>query len=284
MNGHPADMRSVAFSVGVYRLLLSAYPASFRQEYGPHMLQVFRDYCLRTARRGGHSSLLRLWAITLLDLAGSLIEQHTRKETYMTQDKWTRAGGWMLMLGAITFVFYFIALDTEAWQYGAALLLGTNMFLAGGLLGMRDRYAKELGSAGSGLLRAGAIGGLLWSLTAFIPEIDRLGETGWIIPISAPAIPLACLAAMGVLAVRQGVFPLGRGLSILGGVWFPGLILVYLLVTLMHNLGILNLLNLLRAQDILSWISVVGTAIQTIALLGLGYRVQAGASPQSVAA
>lgn len=74
--------RKLALSVRLYRLLLAAYPAEFRQEYGPHMAQVFRDRC-RDAQRGqgGRGSvrlagLARVWMETMLDLARTAPEEH----------------------------------------------------------------------------------------------------------------------------------------------------------------------------------------------------------------
>jgi hypothetical protein len=52
----------------VYTLLLLAYPATFRREYGAQMGQVFRDSCRDQKRKGGNIGLLQLWLQTLLDL------------------------------------------------------------------------------------------------------------------------------------------------------------------------------------------------------------------------
>ena len=48
----------VEFSVGIYRLLLHAYPARFRRDYGPEMTGVFLDSCLRTLREGGAAGMI----------------------------------------------------------------------------------------------------------------------------------------------------------------------------------------------------------------------------------
>jgi Flp pilus assembly protein TadB len=53
----------------VYRGLLAAYPASFRQRYGPEMAQVFRTCCRSTYLVSGKAGLLRLWLPTLWDWA-----------------------------------------------------------------------------------------------------------------------------------------------------------------------------------------------------------------------
>ena len=69
----------VAFSVRLYQALLVAYPAQFQQEYGLQMAQVFRDGCLRTIRQVGAKGIFKLWVITLLDLAQSVVMEHMQK-------------------------------------------------------------------------------------------------------------------------------------------------------------------------------------------------------------
>jgi len=59
-----------------YALLLKAYPAEFRREYGPHMAQVFRD-CSRAA--DSHKKpvvLMHFWLVTVLDLAKTAPKEH----------------------------------------------------------------------------------------------------------------------------------------------------------------------------------------------------------------
>ena len=52
MNHNPKSMRLANLSTGAYKILLYAYPTSFRLGYGEAMAQVFRDCCLRAARQG----------------------------------------------------------------------------------------------------------------------------------------------------------------------------------------------------------------------------------------
>ena len=76
----------VTFSVKLYQVLLAAYPSRFQQEYGPHMVQVFQDCCLRTVRQSGPNGMLKLWGITLLDLTQSVISEHMQKETQVKRE------------------------------------------------------------------------------------------------------------------------------------------------------------------------------------------------------
>jgi hypothetical protein len=56
-----------SISQRVYRILLLAYPAQFRREYGLQMAQVFRDSWRYQRRQEIKFGLLYLWLQTLLD-------------------------------------------------------------------------------------------------------------------------------------------------------------------------------------------------------------------------
>ncbi|HET9713019.1 MAG TPA: hypothetical protein VFP64_14085 [Pyrinomonadaceae bacterium] len=59
-------------STRVYGLLLLAYPAEFRREFGNEMLQVFRDSYRTEARNG---SVPSFWLRTLLDLVSTAAKE-----------------------------------------------------------------------------------------------------------------------------------------------------------------------------------------------------------------
>ncbi len=59
---------SVELSVRVYRLLINSYPASFRQEYGNQMTQVFRELATDALRKRGAMGLVTAWFRVLADL------------------------------------------------------------------------------------------------------------------------------------------------------------------------------------------------------------------------
>jgi len=63
-------------SYRVYAALLFAYPAEFRREYGPQMIQVFRDSYSATNSNGLRKNPLRFWLHTLTDLAVSAAKEH----------------------------------------------------------------------------------------------------------------------------------------------------------------------------------------------------------------
>lgn len=64
-----AKRRALACSVLLYRLILYAYPATFRKGFGERMSQVFADHCRVTLQDVGLSALIPLWFSTLCDVA-----------------------------------------------------------------------------------------------------------------------------------------------------------------------------------------------------------------------
>jgi hypothetical protein len=77
--------RSIERSVRLYRALLRAYPASFRQEYGDEMTLVFRELAVDAWRRRGRIGLWLIWLRVLGDLLRSSPREHVAQ--------WTRQDG-----------------------------------------------------------------------------------------------------------------------------------------------------------------------------------------------
>ena len=68
--------KAVDFSCRVYRQLLMAYPKSHRQEYGPAILQLFRDQCRDAWDAARARGLITFWLRALADLLKtSLLER-----------------------------------------------------------------------------------------------------------------------------------------------------------------------------------------------------------------
>src|SRR5262249_1076897 len=130
----------------VYQALLNAYPAKFQREYGPHMVQVFRDCCLRTVHQRGTGGMLGLWAVTLLDLVQSVLSEHAHKEIEMKKEmkpEDMRMAGNTLILGGVAFFLgMFSGLlsmsGTNLWGLTDLLIIFLSMpLLIVGLLGVR---------------------------------------------------------------------------------------------------------------------------------------------------
>lgn len=281
MISQPEEHPGVAVSVRIYRALLNAYPTQFQQEYGAHMLQVFRDCCLQTVRQSGTNGMARLWALTVLDLFRSLIEEHSRKETDMTKSKFIRLSGWSLMLGAITLFLFLIGIYLEYEVYDPfrrfqafneySLLVSvwaTPVLFAVGLLGLRARYGSPVGSFGKSILLLGAIAG---------PAINIIGvyatsrvDWGWILLFTGNAVLLACLTVFGVLALRVKPLPRWNGLPLFAGIWYPALFSMTFIIQAFGWDG--------SPEPV--FVTAVG--LQSIALGVLGYILQADAPEESV--
>jgi hypothetical protein len=231
-----SNIPQVMFSVRMYRLLLSAYPAKFKQEYGPHMAQVFQDCCLRAIRQGGANGMARLWAMTLLDVVQSVISEYVQKEVEVKKEmkpEDIRKSGWMLMLGALAFVFgtYWETSVWDMWIFGILLLAACFPMMAYGLRGLSARYGNIVGSFGRNTLEAGAFIGVVVSyigltLAWFINSLFVLIYTG-------PAILLTCLSIFGVLALIHKPMPRWNALPLIAGIWYPAFFLNFVITRIM---------------------------------------------------
>ena len=268
-------MSTVNFSVAFYRILLALYPKDFRNEYGPHMVQVFQDMSIRAYRKYGSDGVFRLWAITLFDLLKSVIEEHLQKETNMNKSTFIRMSGWALVLAGIAFIMVFsiwyleennplLHIDKTTYftvSYVSGLYVGP-FLLAVGLLGIRSRYSEVIGSMGKAVLLFGAVIGLVISLIGMIgtPINDNL----WDMLIYGPAVSMFFLAVFGIQGLSSKPLPQWNGLPILAGVVFPAMLVI------VFGLGL---------ETSFDWFTAVGLAIQFLAMIVLGFILQ-GDVPQ----
>ena len=275
----PLDDPIIRVSVRVYQVLLVAYPTRFQQEFGSHMVQVFRDCCLRAFRQNGTNGMLKLWALTLFDLLRSLIEEHLHKETFMTRSKFIRLSGWSLILGAVSLFLFILGSYMSSNVYNPyrpimppfiafSNLLGiwvTPILLGVGLLGLRTRYGDEVGGFGKNILLLGAIAGPVINITGTI--IAEVGDWGWILPFTGNAVLLACLSIFGILALSAKPLPRWNNLPFIAGIWYPVLIF---LVFFFAGIGLSQ-----------SWFDALATPafivipLQCVLLVMLGYMLQA---------
>lgn len=279
MTKKPMDPPIIVFSVKVYQALLAAYPARFRQIYGSHMLQVFRDCCLRAFRQNGTNGVLNLWALTLFDLLRSLIEEYLQKEAFMTKSKFIRLSGWSLMIGAVTFSISTLSALVESNFYESymrlnvfvfyntglvlALWIGT-ILLAVGELGLRARYGEQVGFSGKSFLLIGAIAGPVIGLLGVIGAVTKFLMWAEFLLYTGNMVLLACLTIFGVSVLRTKPLPRWNSLPFIAGLLFP----VLLPSMMMANAnGVPGSLVLNIAKGVL--------LLQSIALLILGYMLQA---------
>lgn len=101
--------RGARVSERIYRRLLLAYPKQFRDAYGPHMAQVFRDLYREEVGRGRTAGLVRLWVRTGLDLASTVVAErrssHPNDREIVVNERRLAGVGFALLLAPLYFVF-----------------------------------------------------------------------------------------------------------------------------------------------------------------------------------
>jgi hypothetical protein len=285
MSVKPSNISQVMFSVRMYQLLLHAYPAKFRQDYGPHMAQVFQDCCLRMVRQGGANGMARLWVVTLLDLAQSVISEHAHKEIEMKKEmkpEDIRMAGWALIMGAVTFAIGMLSQligGPDFWTIGTALVILLSLpLLVIGLLGVRSRYGDNVGGFGRNILLAGAILGPLTCLITFVGGVTQLvrEDLGWILLYVGLAVLLACLALFGIVALYKRPLPRWNVVPVIAGVWYP-ILIFYWFVPLVSPGAWEGRLNIPDS------VSIILLTIQSIALAALGYILRSDVPEEAAA-
>jgi hypothetical protein len=111
--------RWLAASVRLYRLLLKAYPAEFRREYGAAMLQLARDSLCDAFRRRGTLGLMLEWVRVLVDLLITVPREH--RATASERRAQLQAAGGIALPAAALPIRRAIRDDLES---GALLMIG----------------------------------------------------------------------------------------------------------------------------------------------------------------
>ena len=195
------DSRSfqlLILSERVYRTLLVLYPADFRQDYGQHMAQVFRDMCRDIYRQGGAVELINWWAATLFDLLQTVIAEHRKVSFTMSQAKLIQWSGWLCIFGGI----FFLASSVTQLQSGSGIMFGAASLYALvpgmalitlGLFGILLRYNAHLNLFGKLSLLTALIGagvtsiGLLLTLTVG-NDFWNLFMLGWLVQVAGHSV------------------------------------------------------------------------------------------------
>jgi hypothetical protein len=283
------DLPIVALSVRVYQGLLVAYPTRFQQKYGSDMVDVFRSCCLRAVRQSGANGMVRLWAVTLLDIIQSVISEHADKEIQMKKEmkpEDIRMAGWALIWGAAAFVMsLFLLIIGQArndifWGQlsGLLMILLIPPLLVGGLLGVRNHYGDKVGWLGKNILLLGII---LGPLTTLIGCFGMLGlfenrNIGWHLTYVGPGVLFAGLALFGIVAFYKRPLPRWNVAPLLAGLWYPIAVFSHIFIGMRNG----NWLNGGTASYAMAPILFI---IQGIALVVLGYILKSDVPEETVA-
>jgi hypothetical protein len=274
------DPSTVSFSLSLYQFLLTTYPAGFRREYGPHMAQVFRDYCLRVYRLDGLHGMLRLWILTLLDYLKSVVEEHLQQGVHMSKSKFIRLSGWAMVLGAIAFMVIMVAFSRNApeynpnnflsrpidlyFEYAVAILLPSSMFLwVVGMIGFYLRYSQETNGFGKFSLVLEMLGAGISSLItlawSFQLELTA-SEADFGVFVGGLTLYFLGLILFGVVSIKDHLLPRWNALPVIAGSW---LLLIWVL-----NLSGLG--NLELGDPLIDIFLLVVTLLSMLSLAALG--------------
>jgi signal peptidase I len=127
----------------LYSILLYAYPAEFRREYGRPMQQLFRDRCRDVARRGSPLATLRFAAHVFSDWLHTAAKERAAKPAVRRSSVTEWAGTLLIYLFATTTLVQAYVIPTGSME--GNLLIGDHMLV--------DRLAyADPGPAGRRLL------------------------------------------------------------------------------------------------------------------------------------
>ncbi len=186
--------RSVALSVRIYGRLLWIYPAGFRHEYGPLMVQVFQDCCRAAHTQQGGRGLGLLWSQTVHDLAATGLRERLsawreRNRSMTPSARLARLWPWPVTL-ILALVVAYVNLHTD--ETGIVAL---PMILAAAALG----FARPRGA-------------ILWGLVLGVGiPLGQAGAAlaGWHLPYPNSWADVRAVALVPVVAIIAAV--LGAG-------------------------------------------------------------------------
>ncbi len=248
------DPLFVRGSVKIYCLLLTGYPPDFRREYGHHLVQVFRDCCLRALRREGHPGIFSFWSLILIDLLKTALEENLQRGVSMTRSSFTRLSGWALATGAIALVigFYgssrpspydpsnYLSHPLDAWLLRSApvLIPASLLLLALGMAGLWAKTEAKIPGLGRFFLLAGAVSGLV-SMAASFGVVASLDGLWWVFFSIGLLVYFVCLALFGILALIYKPFRQFQFLPLFTGVWAPLIVLLQNWFSLPESAGMI---------------------------------------------
>jgi hypothetical protein len=196
------EKRRLPLHTRFYGLLLLAYPAEFRREYGPHMAQVFRDGYYAEKGRGQTVAVLRLWLRTLADLVLTAPKEHLEnlgKENAIMKTMRRDALALLGCIGIIVIAFFLLRL---LLRYG------------------RSHEVSSISIFGyvlDALVMAGIVGNLIVFLLVKTTKLNPLRTALWtfLVVNAAPVLVLAIIGSRIDPQFRLGSVLLGYVVSFL---------------------------------------------------------------------
>lgn len=249
--------RILALSHRVYNLLLFAYPAPFRREYGPHMAQLFRDSCRDVRRQSGSAGMVVFWFLTFADLFKTALAEHIWEVFHMPVDKILRWSGPAAILGGALWILLW-QIDPTYFPGAFVFILMVLLFLIA-LGGLYRRLpvgiAKRLSAA------CIAASSLAMSIGIFGIAGNNNSEVWWTIFVSGFYTLALGLAIIGILTIarrslsRWSFIPLLLaallgGVIISGGEYEPNTLQMALIILFGLSWGLLGYVLWATPEDI----------------------------------
>jgi len=85
--------RFIHIAANLYQLLIIIYPASFRREFGPEMVVIFRDVSCAERDKKGAAALIGLWIALFFDLIATAVIERIREVYAMSTSNFGRLAG-----------------------------------------------------------------------------------------------------------------------------------------------------------------------------------------------
>jgi hypothetical protein len=266
--------------------LLRLYPREYRDAFGPHMAQLFKDCSQEALSSDGTIGLINLWLATIPDLFKTAFEETFKEITHMSKEKFVRLGAYAYALGMLLLLLVFAMSSAEtryddplggpdAWvEYfklgGGPLAL---LLLFVGAAGLRSGYGASAGPLASAALSLAGLAALVSAAGALgLGLMIELNGWSWGAFFMGLMFHFLGVGVFGIVCMRRKLLPGASTLLALGGLLLP-------LVSLPVMLGLVG------SNDSNAWVgqtafAVVLVAMTAASLMLVGVQQKAG-KPQA---
>lgn len=203
----------------------------------------------------------------------------------MNKSDFIKLSGWALILGGIAFSPFIVTSMLESTPLRLPFSLSgiaisgfflSPILLAVGMLGLRARYGNAVGSSGKGILLLGALAGILVVLPVVVGNnIDS--DASWGVFVIGTTTLFISMLIFGVQALIRKPLSRMNWLPMVAGLWFPMISLPGILGVHIPMLGA-------TPNLVFSLFTAAGMLVTTVALVMLGYILQAEPSQEMATA
>ncbi|MCA9927648.1 MAG: hypothetical protein KC419_04200 [Anaerolineales bacterium] len=198
-----SSARLLALSNRVYCLLLYLYPVPFRQEYGYHMAQLFRDDVRGTLRDSGRLAVVGLWLLAFFDLLKTAVAEHIWEIFHMPIEKLTRWSGPAAALAGLLYAIGIISIIYGIAPFIISILVTIPLF-ALGIFGLYKCLAATDNRLNKFVFIVTIVGLLGTNIGAAIVAWQDTLESNWAIIIYLGAgFWILGFVSMGIIGIKN---------------------------------------------------------------------------------